>query len=248
MKNRNAKTLAYLLILGIAIVLIQKPSSSAEKSVYVCSFTSESITIDGLLNELAWQKAKTLRFFVPVSGKNPESPTEAQVLWDNQFLYVGFKAYDKDIGSRLTQRDSPTYKEDVLEVFIQPNIHSEPYYNFEINALGTIYDAYNMRDVPFSQRAKWNCEELKVKIKIMGTLNNPADEDSYWQMEVAIPFKNLPVLGGKSPRPGDRWLFHLARYDYSAYLPEGKELSSCARLSKVNFHNSKDWLILRFSR
>ena len=65
-------------------------------------------------------------------------------------------------------------------------------------------------------------------------------------MEVAIPFAELPSLAGKSPRNGDTWLFHLARYDYSVYLPKGPELTSCAPLSIVDFHLNEDWMKLRF--
>lgn len=46
----------------------------------------------------------------------------------------------------------------------------------------------------------------------------------------------------------DRWLFHLAHYDYSIYLPEGLELSSCAPLTKIDFHHYEDWITLRFTK
>lgn len=79
-------------------------------------------------------------------------------------------------------------------------------------------------------------------------MNNWRDEDKYWQLEVAIPFESLPTLKGKIPWPGDTWLFHLSRYDYSVYLPKGVELSSCAPLSRVDFHYYEDWLHLKFER
>ncbi|MCD6385982.1 hypothetical protein J7M23_09440, partial [Candidatus Sumerlaeota bacterium] len=64
--------------------MMQKPALCVEKSVYICKFTSESITIDGLLSDSGWQKAGVLKFFVPVSGKKPESTTEGRLLWDKQ--------------------------------------------------------------------------------------------------------------------------------------------------------------------
>ncbi len=64
-------------------------------------------------------------------------------------------------------------------------------------------------------------------------------------IEIAIPFAGLPTLD-RPPQSGDRWLFHLARYDYSVYLPEGVELSSCAPLAQVDFHRYEDWIGLRF--
>ena len=67
-------------------------------------------------------------------------------------------------------------------------------------------------------------------------------------MEVAIPFASLSTLKEKTPKDKDHWLFHLARYDYSVYLPKGVELSSCSKLSEVNFHKYEDWMNLKFVR
>ena len=219
------------------------------KKVYNCNYTSGPIKIDGLLDEPAWQTAETLRFFIPVTHKKPISKTEAKLLWDKKYLYVGFKAYDKDIWSYYKERDDPTCQEDVLEIFFKTDPVKEPYYSFEINALNTVYDAFNLRRNKAGgdrRWSKWNCQGLKSAVKIEGTLNNPQDIDEYWHLEVAIPFSDLATLKAKIPKPGDEWLFHLARYDYSVYLPEGVELSSCATLSEVDFHKYEDWFTLRF--
>ena len=217
---------------------------------YECLYIKEPVKIDGKLNEPAWKRAEVIdNFVIPVTHKKPISKTEARLLWDAQYLYAGFKAYDKDIYSYYENRDDPTCQEDVLEVFFKTDIKKEPYYNFEINALGTVYDAFNIRRGTAGGDRRWNkwdCKELKVATFIKGTLNNYEDVDEYWQLEVAIPFASLPTLKGKIPKHNDTWLFHLARYDYSIYLPKGVELSSCAPLPKVNFHRFEDWLTLRF--
>jgi hypothetical protein len=217
---------------------------------YECCHTPEPIKIDGLLDEPQWQRAKLVDFMIPVTHEMPLSKTEARLLWDDDYLYVAFKAYDKDIYSYFTERDSHTCYEDVLEIFLKPAPTEDPYYNFEINALNTVYDAFNVQREaggPDHHRwNRWNCEGLRSAVTIKGTLNDWQDIDEYWQLEVAIPFAELPTLKGTSPRPGDQWLFHLARYDYSVYLPDGLELSSCAPLSEVNFHRYEDWIPLKF--
>lgn len=225
--------------------------NSVRGNPYCCPFISEPIKIDGFLDEPVWQNAKPLDFSIPVTFKSPLSKTEARLLWDKRYLYVGFNAYDKDIWGYYTERDEYTYNEDVLEIFLKTDPEKEPYYNFEINALGTVYDAFSIRRRSAGSRhrwGKWNCEGLEVGIHIEGTLNKWEDEDEYWQMEVAIPFAGLPDLKGKIPQPGDEWLFHLSRYDYSVYLPEGVELSSCARFSQVDFHRYEDWPTFRFEK
>lgn len=218
--------------------------------IYSCRYTDEVLEIDGNLAEASWEKAKVLDFFIPVSGKPAVSKTEGRILWGKKYLYVGFKAYDKDIWGYLTKRDSSTCQEDVLEIFLKPDLKAEPYYNFEINALGTVYDAFNLNrragGGDMHRWRRWNCRGLKVGIQIEGTLNNYEDEDKYWQMEVAIPFASLPTLKGKCPQKGDVWQFHLARYDYSVYLKNGVELSSCARLTRADFHNANEWILMKF--
>ncbi|MBI3990773.1 MAG: carbohydrate-binding family 9-like protein [Candidatus Omnitrophica bacterium] len=217
---------------------------------YNCRYIEEHIKIDGKFNEPSWKKAEVIdNFIIPVTSKKPISKTEAKLLWDDKYLYVGFKAFDKDIWSYYKDRDDPTCTEDVLEVFFKTDAQKEPYYNFEINALGTVYDAFNlMRGAAGSDHRwkKWDCKGLKVATFIKGTLNNYEDVDEYWQLEIAIPFASLSTLKGEIPNHNDKWSFHLARYDYSVYLPEGVELTSCAPLSKLNFHWFEDWITLRF--
>jgi len=222
----------------------------AKGPLYRCFFTSPPVQVDGNLDDAAWQKASVLKFFVAGTDRKPVSATEGKLAWDNKYLYVAFKAYDKDIWGYFTERDAVTCWEDVLEIFIKPDEEKPSYYNFEINAIGAVYDAFNVKRRAGGgdghRWSRWNCNGLKVKIKTAGTLNNLDDEDQYWQMEVAIPFGELPSLEGKLPELGDIWLFHLARYDYSVYLPDGVELSSCAALSKVDFHFYEDWMKLKF--
>jgi hypothetical protein len=217
---------------------------------YRCAFTPKPIKIDGLLQDPSWGLGDNLQFFVPVTNAVPLSKTEARVLWDSDYLYVGFKAYDKDIWSYFTERNSPTCLEDCLEIFFQTDPSKAPYFNFEINALGTIYDAYTLkRSAGDAHRwSRWDIGNIKVAIFVKGELNNPEVIDEYWQMEVAIPFIELPTMNGKPPSPGDTWRFHLARYDYSIHLPDGVELSSTTKLSAVDFHNYNDWQTLIFDK
>jgi hypothetical protein len=219
--------------------------------IYQCHYTDDKIKIDGYLNEKAWKKADILDFLIATTSKPAVSKTEGRILWDNKYLYVGFKAYDKDIWGYLTKRDSSTCYEDVLEVFIKPDLKTQDrYYNFEINPLGTVYDAFNVNRYAGGEEQhrwrRWNCRGLKVGVYIKGTLNNWEDVDEYWQLEVAIPFASLPTMNGRPPKPDELWKFHLARYDYSVYLQKGVELSSCTRLKKLDFHDVRDWRLMKF--
>jgi hypothetical protein len=242
-------------VILVALCAVQVLSSTlclgAQSREIVCKRALAPVIIDGKLDDAAWRDADVITFVVPVTHKKPLSKTEARVAWDNDYLYVSYRAYDKDIWSVFTERDSATFQEDCLELFVQPNPTRQTYYNFEINALGTIYDARNVgRDsggFDHHRWALWNCDGLAVGIAIEGTINNWQDTDRCWQMEMAVPFAEVHSLGGGSPKAGDIWRVLLARYDYSVHLPDGAELSTCAPLTKVDFHNSKEWSLLRFS-
>lgn len=214
---------------------------------YECRFIGEDVEPGGIPRE----KAAPVRFYLPVTHEPPLSKTEAGVLWSENYIYAFFRAYDKDIYSYKTERDSWTYEDDVLEFFFQTDPAEEPYYNFEINALNTVYDAYNLRRATAGgdQRWRhWNCEGLKSAVTIKGTLNDAFDVDEYWDLDIAVPFSSLRLKDGKTrPDPGDEWLFALSRFDYSVYLPDGIELSSTARFSKhEDFHRFEEWDTLVF--
>lgn len=216
---------------------------------YVCKYTPNKIRVEGKLEDPAWLASESVRFYVPETLDEPVSKTDARLVWDDNYLYVGFTAYDKDIWSYLTEQNSQTCTEDCLEIFFKPYADQNSYYNFEINALGTVYDALTLKRGAGQHRwAMWDCENLKLAVNIKGEINNPETVDEYWQLEVGIPFASLPTLRGTIPQHGDTWMFHLARYDYSIHLPQGVELCSCAPLSRTDFHYYEEWIPLRFER
>ncbi|HOK81026.1 MAG TPA: carbohydrate-binding family 9-like protein, partial [bacterium] len=220
-----------------------------KKIVYECQYASEKIKIDGILDEASWKMAENLEFFIPVTLETPHSITTAKLLYDEKYLYAGFKCYDDDIRATYTKRDSFTWEEDVVEIFLKTSIDEPSYYEFEFSPIKTIFDAFipgpeHLNDILAC--AKWNCEGIMLETHIEGTVNDTSDIDTYWSIEIAIPFISLPTLKGRVPEKGEKWVFHLARYDYSKSIKLGRELSSTARLTTRNFHNLNDAQILIF--
>lgn len=223
--------------------------------MYEAEYTSQSIIVDGKLDEEVWKTAVRVPFFVYKTHGEPISRTEASILWDDKYLYVGFSAADKDVYAYETRRDASTCLDDVLEIFFNTDPSDTAYYNFEINALGTIYDAFTPKwaTAGHTHRWKrWDSEKIKIGIQVRGTLNDHRDVDEGWDMEVAIPFEELETIGSKPPQPGDIWSFMLSRYDYSVYLPDdGRELSSTALFPETpvgGFHDQTGWGRLRFTK
>lgn len=102
------------------------------------TFVSTPITVDGQLDEMAWATSTASPPFVDlVSGQPTRYETRVQVLWDERFLYVGYTIEEPNVQAQFTKRDSPIYQENDVELFIAGE---DAYYEFEINALGTIYE------------------------------------------------------------------------------------------------------------
>ncbi|MEM3425891.1 MAG: carbohydrate-binding family 9-like protein [Thermoproteota archaeon] len=105
---------------------------------YTAYRVCEPIRVDGVLDEACWQKApRSPRFVDLVSGRPTLYDTFAAVLWDDENLYVGFWVEEPLVTATLTERDSPIYEDNDVELFIAGR---DAYYEFEINALGTFYE------------------------------------------------------------------------------------------------------------
>lgn len=107
---------------------------------YTCYRTVGPTIIDGKLDEPSWQAAPRSGPFVNiVTGEPAWFDTRVALLWDDDYLYFGFTAEETDVWATLTGRDSKIYEENDLEVFIGGR---DAYYEFEINALNTIYEVF----------------------------------------------------------------------------------------------------------
>lgn len=172
--------------------------------------TTAAITIDGRLNETAWAETSVIdEFSFPWWTAGAKDRTEVRLLWNDDYLYVGFTAFDPHISAEYDKRDDPVSRDDCVEVFIAPDTSAvNNYYNFEFNARGTILD----RSPKMERSSQWNANELQVAVSITGTLNDETDTDSLWTTEIAIPFKAFAGYAPHlPPQPGDVWRLNLYR-------------------------------------
>src|SRR5450432_4852820 len=70
---------------------------------YVARKITKAPKLDGKLDEAVWAEAPTTGPFTnTMTGAPVDQKTEAKLLWDSKFLYVGFTNQDTDIWSSLT--------------------------------------------------------------------------------------------------------------------------------------------------
>ena len=112
-----------------------------ERIAHYTAFRAQGpIGVDGKLDEESWRLApRSPRFVDLISGRPTIHDTRAAVLWDDENLYVGFWVEEPFVQAALTQRDALIWSENDVELFIAGK---DAYYEFEINALGTIYEAF----------------------------------------------------------------------------------------------------------
>jgi hypothetical protein len=203
------RTLSAILLLAVAPPLAQSAIPR-----YEIKRATSPITIDGKLDEAGWARASppaTLQFLWEAQT-GAKQKTFARLLWDDQALYVGFDAEDTDITAQFTERDDPTYRDDAVEIFINPDPKQEAvYYGFEMNARGVLYDYLNYNSRTLFKR--FDATGVKVATSLRGTLNIRTDADSGWSLEAAIPWANFEELSRRRPVVGTVWKANFNRWD-----------------------------------
>jgi hypothetical protein len=216
------------------------PSSPAELPTYVVHRAKAPLTIDGVLAESAWDAAEKVALVRSVDGRAATWATEVRLLWDDQRLYAGFLAEDKNISTPFQKDDEPLYTSNVVEIFLNPKGDLRRYFEIEVSPANVLFDAsFTGRrqgmDLAWSSRAAH-------AVHLDGTLNDPRDVDRGWSAELAVPFA---ALDGASPKVGDEWRFNLFRLLQGPGQPnEGQAYS--APLTN-DFHAVNRFARLRFA-
>jgi hypothetical protein len=217
----------------IACCLIGRPSFAAESAFpipdseivrYTSLRTGVPLKIDGRLDEPEWKAApRSTRFVDILTGKKVIHDTRASVLWDDDYLYVGYWAEEPFVQAKFTTNNSPIYYDNDVEFFIAGR---DAYYEFEINGFNTTYEAFFIWEdsyrsggfaaerqfqranlVPFNGvgftthprgsrlgNFNWHFPGKKTAVHIDGTVNQNEDRDRGWTVELAFPWKGMEWL------------------------------------------------------
>lgn len=222
----------YLVTSLIAVGVVRAfpvPLATGSLRSYACMPTAESLVIDGLLDERAWQLAEWSSDFLDIQGDSKPAPrlrTRVKMLWDQQYFYVAAQMGEPHVWGKLTERDAVIYYDNDFEVFIDPDGDNHLYYELEINALGTEWDLLLIK--PYRDGAPavnaWDIQGLKSAVHIDGTLNNPADKDIGWSVEIAIPWEVLAQAAGRMvpPSVGDIWRVNFSRVQWHTRVEDGQ--------------------------
>ena len=164
----------------------------SQKKVLQTKFISESITIDGKLDEKIWESASEASNFImfePDNGKPiPDTKkTEVKVVYDNDAIYIAAILYDNEpskILKEITKRDE-FGTSDLFGVFINGFNDGQQDFQFYVNAADGQADCLttDANGEDYSWDAVWNS---KVVIT-----------DKGWVVEMRIPYAALRFSGEK---------------------------------------------------
>jgi hypothetical protein len=231
---------------------------------YVCYHATGPIAIDGRLDEADWQKAPWTRDFADIQGDAKPKPrfrTQAKMLWDDQYFYIAAQLEEPHVWGTLTQHDSVIFNDNDFEIFIDPNGDSHEYYEIEINALNTEWDLLLKKPYKDGGPAlnEWEIPGLKTAVHVEGTLNNPADRDEGWTVEMAFPWKALAQYAHRPapPNEGDQWRVDFSRVEWEITIVDGKYHKVPGRPEDnwiwsppgiIDMHRPEKWGFVQFTR
>jgi len=266
-----------LLILSNSFVLaddqdlrpLKIPSSDISKQYYFCNYISDEITIDGVLDDIAWNYAEWTNDFIDIEGVSKESPyykTRSKLLWNDEYLFICADLEEEHIWATLKEKDSIVYFDNDFEVFIDPDKDSHNYVEIELNAFNTVWDLILLR--PYRDKGpvtnSYDLKGLKTAVNTNGTLNNPHDKDKGWTVEIAIPWTTLFEIAGTNSPPlhGDTWHINFSRVQWETGIIDGKYVKKTDHDGNtvsehnwvwsphgiINMHYPEQWGVVIFNR
>jgi hypothetical protein len=172
--------------LCLTFILLASTFGYSQKKVLQTKFTTQSITIDGKLDEPIWETASIATDFImfqPDNGKPiPENKrTEVKVAYDNDAIYVAAIMYDNEpdkILKEISQRDN-SGASDQFGVFINGFNDGQQDFQFFVNAADGQSDCIttDTNGEDYSWDAVWKSKAITT--------------DYGWVVEMRIPYAAL---------------------------------------------------------
>jgi hypothetical protein len=230
MSNEIKKSaLIFLSVLILSSLIIAQQGKKAFFALRVI----ESIEVDGILNEPAWEKAQEANDLMEVKAWRSGSEsarTSVKILFDDDFIYIGFICFDSQpdkIESYATEKDMDLRDDDSVFVLIEALYDRDHYYYFGTNLNGTQSDGrvnLDGRAADPAWNGIWRCAAQKT--------------DSGWNVEIAIDLTSLEykskaekVLGISLSRIVPRML---ESSFWSGVLDPAFKISQLGQLEKIS--------------
>ncbi|MBI2820277.1 MAG: carbohydrate binding family 9 domain-containing protein, partial [Acidobacteria bacterium] len=200
-----ARVLACVLLIPAAAWSQQEGSNHR---IATAVYTETKLTIDGNLDEPAWQTAQVVSDFTqrePDEGAALTERTEVRVLYNNEFLYIGAYCHDRMQNGLIVN--------DIKRDF---NIQDQDYFGISLDTFNDDRNGYffgttvagNQRDSQFSDVGRTE----NVNWDGVWYSEGRRAEDGY-MLEIAIPFSSLRFSKNKQQIWGLQLVRRIRRRD-----------------------------------
>ena len=180
-------------VADIAVHEIPSPSLAERWHIKVPLVTTAP-ALDGKGTDPVWKQGCQIRSFM---NRGPVKPkTEAVVLRTDKALYIKVDCYGEmeKVRTNQMERDDDQWKDDCIELSIDPNNTRTDYFYLVTNSAGVPYDA--LASIGMNINKAWN-----------GKWKTAAPRSAEkWTVEFELPFETFG-----EPKPGVNWLIGLNR-------------------------------------
>jgi hypothetical protein len=186
--------IALLIIIGSYAYPQSSPNNNSEKRRMAVTVISDSIVIDGKLDEAVWKSTPTIGDLIqrqPDPGTRPSERTDVTLLRNADYLYIGVVAYDSEpdkINRAQMSRDASLSSDDRLEILLDTFRDQQSAFYFATNPNGALVDGlvFGTQDL----NTDWNAICGHRLPKKVGQLKSP------FRLKVLVFLKT--VLSGAS--------------------------------------------------
>ncbi len=186
-----------LFTLHFAIAQQEVNIANVEKKKYFTQKANAPIKHDGILDDKAWEAVEWGGDFIqyqPKEGKSPSQKTQFKILYDDKFLYLGYRCFDTapdSIVRRMSRRDE--FPGDWVEINIDSYHDLRSAFSFTTSVSGVRGDEFvsdngnnwdtNWNPIWFAQ-TKRDSEGWTAEIKIpFSQLRFGNEEDKVWGIQ-----------------------------------------------------------------
>ncbi len=207
-----------------------------EARIRAVDLQATPLTLDGQLDDPAWEKLPAFGLADLVTGKPAQQRTTFKMLWANDALYVAVRCFDEPGGkpniATTRSEDAGIWQGDVVELLLETTQHS--YYQLAVNPAGAVMDL----DRITGREPAWTAQ-AQVATQI------GAGE---WTLEMRIPVVDPaggqldPLHGvvGRKPTEWYPWYINVCR---QRVRDSETELSAWSPTGQSNFHE-----VLKFGK
>ncbi|MDO9465019.1 MAG: carbohydrate binding family 9 domain-containing protein [bacterium] len=189
------------MVLGVVKSQVGAEKIFSDKDVVIqANYTKTPPKIDGKLDDACWKAAKpATNFTVYQTIRTSDLRTFGYLAYDNSHIYIAVNCLDpepENIKALVSEHGEKVFKDDSIEIMIDPGRTLERYFQFVVSAGGGTFEVRRARGGAGEDddwRADWQAATM-------------VNADG-WSVELAIPYHALQI----TQNPGREWGINFCR-------------------------------------